>query len=69
MHEPDHRVEVEVVLVHGLEDQPVRMDRIHDRIELGGLEREVAVEERQVAAQRLERQVAVDLERGRERRR
>jgi hypothetical protein len=37
--EPDHRVQIEVVLVHRLEDQAVGEDRVDDRVELGRLER------------------------------
>jgi hypothetical protein len=61
--EPHRRIEVIEVLVLGLEDQAVGEDRIDDGVDLVGLERDVAVEER-LAADRLEGEIAVDLEGG-----
>jgi hypothetical protein len=67
VNEPEHRAEVEVVLVHGLKHESVRDDRVNHRIELLGPQRQVTVEEREPSvSQRLEVKVPVDLKRPRE---
>lgn len=49
--------------MHALEHKAVGEDRIDDRVQLGRLECQVAVEEGPVRAQWLEREVPADLER------
>ena len=63
MDEPDRRVQIVEVLVLGLERQAVLDDRVDERVDLARLQRDVSVEQRPAVRERLERHVAVDLER------
>jgi hypothetical protein len=63
MDEPHDGVEVVEVLVLGLEDQPVVDEGVDHRVDLVGLDRDVSVEQGLPVAERLEVQLAADLER------